>query len=110
MVQIFYSGADGCNFSFQKNNLPPSAQDNELAFFLDLLAKNKMLTNQRSSEGEMCSGWSHYGCRFGGIPFSLDYDQYWDCVHFSADSSDNAHRVADRLKALIEAEAAEKRK
>ena len=99
MVEISFSGADKCTFTF--NGLGKNG--NALAFFLDLLAKNNMLTNQRSTEGEMFSGWSHYGCVCGNLPFSLDYDQYWDWVHFSADTPENARKVANRLKALIEA-------
>ena len=104
MVEISFPGADKCSFTF--NGL--SEKGSELAFFLDLLAKNNMLTNQRSTEGEMFSGWSHYGCRFGKNPFTLDYDRYWDWVHFSAETPENARKIANRLKTLIEAETAEK--
>ena len=105
MVEISFPGTDKCSFTFSGLG----ENGNALAFFLDLLAKNNMLTNQRSSEGEMFSGWTHYGCRSGKIPFTLDYDQYWDWVHFSADTPENARRVANRLKSLIEAETPEKR-
>ncbi len=89
MAEISFSGEDKCSFTF--NGL--GKNEDELAFFLDLLAKNDMLTNQRSTEGEMFSGWSHYGCSFGKIPFTLDYDQYWDWVHFSADTPEMPARL-----------------
>ena len=100
MAEVSFSGADKCSFTFSGLG----ENGNALAFFLDLLAKNNMLTNRRSSDGEMFSGWSHYGCRFGKIPFTLDYDQYWDWVHFSADTPENARMIAAQLKVLIEAE------
>ena len=106
MVEISFPGMDKCSFTF--SGLEKNV--NTLAFFLDLLAKNNMLTNQRSSEGEMFSGWTHYECRSGKIAFTLDYDQYWDWVHFSADTPENARRVANRQKSLIEADTPEKRR
>ena len=62
MVEISFPGMDKCSFTFsglEKN-------DNTLAFFLDLLAKNNMLTNQRSTEGK-CSPDGHTTDAFAAI-------------------------------------------
>ena len=113
MIEIKYDEKP-CVFYFlysQKEYIPEKffdvdmyAKDIELNYFVDLLTRNKMLSQH--TKGTPMIWTTHYACSYRRISFIMVYDEDYGLVSFAVAKSKDRVEIAEAIKHMMENELA----